>query len=87
MQDQLIVSSSVLPSCAQQHSSRRHHHRHTAHVVLTSPPLPELGHLLVQMLPGQVLAAAAAATALRRLRACTRPCEGSWKCEKVQKGR
>ncbi len=31
--------------------------------------------------------AAAAATARRRRRACARPNEGSWKYEKVQKGR
>ncbi len=37
----------------------------------------------------EVLAAAAAATALprRRLRVCARPNEGSWKYEKVQEGR
>ncbi len=31
MQDQLTVSSPVLPSCAQQHPSRRHNHQCTPH--------------------------------------------------------
>jgi hypothetical protein len=31
LQDQVTVSSSVLPSCAQQHPSRRRHHRRTPH--------------------------------------------------------
>jgi hypothetical protein len=75
MQDQLTVSSSVLPSCAQ-HSC--HHLRLTQkvteHVLLTIPPPPpplqELGQLRVHKLLGQVLATAAVATARRRRRAC-----------------
>ncbi len=39
------------------------------------------------MLPGQVLAAAAAATAPQRQRACARANEGSWKCENLREGR
>jgi hypothetical protein len=94
MQDQPTISSSVLPACAQQRPSRRQHHwrtPQTEHVLLTipppPPPLPELGQLRVQKPLDQVLAATDAATVPRRRRACARPNEGIWKCEKVLKGR
>jgi hypothetical protein len=72
MQDQLTVSSSVLRSCALDNILLVTIIIIGAHVFLIIPsllpPLPELKQLRVQMLPGQVLAAAAAAAACM----CTR---------------
>ncbi len=86
---------SILPSCAQQHPSRHHHHRYTrpphhpaaAAAALPAPPLQELGQHRVQMLQGQVLAAAAAATAPRQWHAYVLANERSWNCERIREGR
>ncbi len=85
MQVQLTVSSSILPSCEQ---ISCHHHRHTPNRS-SSPsrrrrrPCRSWGNFeaFFQKLFCQVLAAAVAATARRRRRACARPNEGDWRVD------
>jgi hypothetical protein len=89
MQNQLTVSFSVLPSCAQQHPSRHHHHWRTPHTS-SSPSRSRTRPCWSTGIFGFKCCWAKCRRLRLRLRrrgggVCARPNERSWKCAKIWK--